>query len=156
MANTGRRIRRRLSFPPVQEQTEDELSNCALCSGCYTSLYEPQTWRNEQAQQIVKSLCIWPDKRICRLCKDDITRLVKNPSHTPRWGEKCGVKCCMPGCDAPSFTQSKPSLWLPATITFRFFNGIGLPEIFLSACWVYFQWQIQSTRHTSWCWYRRK
>ena len=134
MANTGRRIRRRLSFPPVQEQTEDELSNCALCSGCYTSLYEPQTWRNEQAQQIVKSLCIWPDKRICRLCKDDITRLVKNPSHTPRWGEKCGVKCCMPGCDAPSFTQSKPSLWLPATITFRFFNGIGLPEIFLSAC----------------------
>ena len=107
MANTGRRSRQRLSFPPVQEQTEDELSNCSLCSGCYTSLYEPQAWRSEQAQQIAKSLRIWPDKCICRLCKDDITRLVKNPSHTPRWGKKCSVKCCMPGRDAPSFTQSK-------------------------------------------------
>ena len=41
------------------------------------------------------------------ICKDDITRLVKNPSHTPRWEKKSGVKCCMPGCDVPSFTQSK-------------------------------------------------
>ena len=64
---------------------------------------------------------IWPDKCICHLYKDDITRPVKNPSHTPRWAEKCGVKCCMPGCDSPSFTQSKPSLWLPATIRFCFF-----------------------------------
>ena len=107
MANTGGRSCRRLSFPPVQEQTENELSNCALCSGYHTSLYEPQTWRNEQAQQIAKSLHIWPDKRVCRPCKDDITRLVKNPSHTPRWGKKSGVKCRMPECDVPSFTQSK-------------------------------------------------
>ena len=75
MANAGGRSCRRLSFPPVHEQTENELSNCALCSGYHTSLYERQTWRNEQAQQIAKSLHIWPDKRVCRPCKDDITRL---------------------------------------------------------------------------------
>ena len=115
------------SHSHLQEQTEDGLSNCALCSGCYTLLYEPQTWRNEQAQQIAKSLHIWPDKRICRLCEDDITRLVKNHSHIPRWGGKCGVKCCMPGCDAPSFTQSKPSLWLPAAITFSFLAELVKP-----------------------------
>ena len=71
------------------------------------SLYEPQTWRNHQAQQIAKSLHIWPDKLVCCLGKDNITRLVKNPSHTPRWEEKSGVKCCMSRCDVPSFTQSK-------------------------------------------------
>ena len=122
MANTGGRSHRRLSFPPVQEQTEDEISNCALCSDFCTSLYKPQAWRNEQAQQIAKSLCIWPDKRICRVCEDDITRPVKNPSHTPRWGK---MWCEMPGCDAPSFTQSKSFLWLPAMIRFHVFSGIG-------------------------------
>ena len=88
-------------------KTEEQLSNCALCSGRHTSLYEPQTWRNEQAQQIAKSIHIWPDKCICRPCKDDITRLVKNPSHTPRWEKQSSMKCCMLGCDVPSFVQSK-------------------------------------------------
>ena len=158
MANTGGRSHQRVSFPPVQEQTKDELSNCALCSGCYTSLYEPQAWRNEQAQQIAKSLCVWPDKCICHVCKDNTSRPVKNPSHTPRWGENVVWSAACQDVMLPHLRSPNHLYGYRLRLDFAFLVELVKPpawDISISMLSL-FPTQIQSTRHTCWCRYRRK
>ena len=46
--------------------------------------------------------------RVCQLCCNDIHRLIKSASITPRW-EKGGTrpKCCISNCHATSFATSK-------------------------------------------------
>ncbi len=68
----------------------------------------PQTWRRAQAQQVALHLHLQPSSPVCRLCRDDITRLANNPQHVPRWEkhkEKC--TCCVPRCSNTAFVQSR-------------------------------------------------
>ena len=103
----GGRSRRKLSFPPIPEDRDEQSVTCALCHGQHSQLSEPQSWKNEQARTVIRSLEMAPDCRICRPCRNDITRLTKNPDHQPRWAKQQQSVCCLPGCTEPTFSHSK-------------------------------------------------
>ena len=85
------RSRRSLTFPPASEESKRQHGNqCALCLGQHTQLSTPQTWKSVQAQQVALRLHIEQYSPVCRLCRDDITRLVSNPEHVPRWEKQTG------------------------------------------------------------------
>lgn len=98
--------RRRL-FPP-EGSTEPEVSSlyCSLCSGQHQQLSLPCTWKSEPAQLLARSLQLDLDKPVCHPCRDDISRLLKNLQHQPRWAKVRNKSCCMPGCSRVMFAQS--------------------------------------------------
>ena len=45
---------------------------------------------------------------VCRPCRDDVRRCVKNPMYKPRWEKSTqSVKCCILHCNNYSFAMSK-------------------------------------------------
>ena len=63
------------------------------------------TWKNKEAVLLARSL-VGLNQPICRPCRDDISRLLKNAEHQPRWkkrGKLDGNFCCWPGCNNPTF-----------------------------------------------------
>ena len=58
----------------------------------------------------VLSLNISGESLVCRSCRDDVTRVLSNSSHVPKW-RKVGVEtsdiyCCVKHCTHYSFTQT--------------------------------------------------
>ena len=104
------RSRRKLSFPPVENKVTDEgnIILCTLCSAPHAQLSAPTSWKNAQAQDVAISLHLTLQSPVCRPCRDNIGRLVKNPAVIPRW-EKEGrmSNCCIPMCTNASFSTSK-------------------------------------------------
>ena len=52
---------------------------------------------------------ITQDDVVCRPCRDDVRRVMTNPSHSPRW-EKVkhdAIKCCVKDCPGTCFVHSK-------------------------------------------------
>ena len=99
--------RRRLSFASTTAM--DEGKKCALCHNPHTQFSAPMSWKNVEVQKLaVTSLGLTDQCPVCRLCRDDIGRMVKNPDTKPRW-EKNERKenCCIPMCGNVSFTISK-------------------------------------------------
>ena len=91
--------RRQLSF-----SEQDRNLICELCH-CYNSqLSSPSAWKDEQARTYVLSLKVPLACGICRPCRDDVTRILANPSHVPRWKKgKSSSKisnCCVLGCSS--------------------------------------------------------
>lgn len=82
MAELPERTRRILSFPQ-----RDEGKVCALCCHPNVRMSMFPSWKDMNSQQYALSLGIEAESPICRLCRDDISRLVKNPSSIPRWGK---------------------------------------------------------------------
>ena len=98
--------RRRLSFPPVSEETES--STCTLCLGKSTNMSTPRTWKSIPAQKVASTLHLEQHSPVCRLRRSDITMLVKNPEYQPRWEKRTeAIKCCVPECRNAAFVQSK-------------------------------------------------
>ena len=96
----------RLSF--VSREGEDGHGNtCALCNSHSVKLTSPQTWRDERAQVVAKSLHLSVEQPICQACRGDIRRLTQDPDHVPRWMKPKEILCCIPGCHELSFTQTK-------------------------------------------------
>ena len=107
MAKGGKNWRK-LSYPPITERERDEpFRTSALCHGQYSQMSEPKSWKNKQAQAIIRSLQLAPDCHISHPCRNDITRLTKNPDHQPRWAKPPQSVCCLPGCNETTFSQSK-------------------------------------------------
>ena len=76
------RSRRRLSFPSTSElEEQDEV--CGLCgkAGIRTSKYP--SWKDKLSQRCIQSLGVDMHSPICRVCRDDVSRLLKNPAFTP-------------------------------------------------------------------------
>ena len=97
--------RRQLSF-----SGGDKDSICQLCQ-CYSSqLSSPCAWRSDQARSYVLSLQVPSACLICRPCRDDVTRVLANPCHVPRWrkGKTCtkSSNCCVLGCSSVTFAAS--------------------------------------------------
>ena len=102
--------RRRLTFsPPVEEQESKQGNICTLCLTPHTQLSAPASWKNLYAQQVACAQLRLPQQSlVCRLCRDDIGKLIKNPERTPRWvkgGRK--TNCCIPSCSNTAFVKSK-------------------------------------------------
>ena len=80
------------------------------CALLHTPRYQSLAHgKNLQAQDItLTQLSLTLMSRVCQLCCNDIHRLIKSVSITPRW-EKGGTrpKCCISNCHAPSFATSK-------------------------------------------------
>ena len=93
---------------PSKLELEEPGEVCGLCgktSVRYTSKYP--TWKNKLSQQCVQSLGVDTHSPICRACRDDVSRLVKNPAFTPRWEkEKQNEKCIIRSCKSKELHHS--------------------------------------------------
>jgi len=98
--------RRRLSFASRAGE-EGQGDTCALCSSHSVKLTSPQTWKDERAQLVAKSLHLSDEQRICQACRGDIRRLTHDRDHVPRWTKSKKTHCCIPGCNEVSFTQTQ-------------------------------------------------
>ena len=80
---------------------------CKLCQCHNSHLSPPASWRNEQARSYVLSLKVPSDMLICRLCRDDVTSVLVNPCHVPRWRRVRGKtsNCYILGCSSVSTYQ---------------------------------------------------
>ena len=78
-----RRTKRHLEFSDTQQ--------CSLCNGHHTA---PNQWKDDQARMYVLSLeVVSPGSQICRLCRDDVTKVLsKSTAYTPRWEKKNKIK----------------------------------------------------------------
>jgi len=71
-----RRTKRRLEFSDAQR--------CSLCNGHHTHFSVPNHWKDDQARTYVLEL-VSPGSQICRLCRDDVTKVLHRSAYTPRW-----------------------------------------------------------------------
>ena len=74
--------RRRLTFsPPVEEQESKQGNICTLCLAPHTQLSPPVSWKNAHAQRVACTQLHLPQQSlVCRLCRDDIGKLIKTLS----------------------------------------------------------------------------
>ena len=90
-----------------QEFLEPARPICHLCQGSHTHISSPREWKNVQAQRYVLSIGMSADSLVCRPCRQDVTRVVTDPGHTPRWGRDVGTKsknlCSVLNCTIISF-----------------------------------------------------
>ena len=98
---TKRSTKRQLSFTGSDDRT------CSLCLKRHHQLSTPALWRSEQARQLVQSMQVRLDTYICKPCKDDITRVLANPNHVPRWTKGDKEKCCISNCRENVFTRGR-------------------------------------------------
>ena len=92
------RSRRRLSFPSTSE-LEEQGEVCGLCGKASVRTSKYPSWKDKLSQRCIQSLGIDMHSPICRACRDDVSRLVKNPAFTPRWAkEKQKDNCIIQTC----------------------------------------------------------
>jgi len=102
--------RRRLLFSPSVEETGSQQgTTCHLCLAPHIQLSAPESWKNAHAKQIaLTELHLSKQSLVCRLCRDDISKVVRNPAHTPRWVKVARkTNCCVPTCSRSAFVHSK-------------------------------------------------
>ena len=114
----SRRTKRQLEF------LEPARPICHLCQGSHTHISSPREWKNVQAQRYVLSIGMSADSLVCRPCRQDVTRVVTDPGHTPRWGRDVGTRsknlCSVLNCTKTSFAHATISTGeLPQGIQFR-------------------------------------
>ena len=109
--------RRALTF----ECDDTHEQSCYLCLGHHVQMSTPSQWKSEQASAYASSIQVPLDANICKLCMDDISKVVSNASHIPRW-RKRDVNCCIMGCGAESFVSTK----IPSTDILKCFEAKGL------------------------------
>ena len=80
---------------------------CSLCKSQHSRMSNVQTWQNSQATLYIQTLGIALDSLICRPCRDDVRRVLADPSHVPRWSKrKERSKRCIKSCLEVSFVSS--------------------------------------------------
>ena len=77
--------RRRLFASEDDDDDDTGTKLCSLCGKKHCQLSLPLSWKSESAQLLVRSLQVDVESYVCRPCRDDITRLLHNPDHKPRW-----------------------------------------------------------------------
>ena len=82
MSKTSRGSRRRLSYVEATGEVVEPHSSdvCSLCESHHNRMSKVQTWQNAQATQYIQTLGIALDSLICRPCRDDIRRVLADPS----------------------------------------------------------------------------
>ena len=86
----------------MTEQTTSLTEACYLCHG----KVHPSKWKNVEAYRYISSLDIPDDGVICQTCRRDVTRVLADPSHTPRWLLTTSqTTCCIDGCKQVVFSS---------------------------------------------------
>lgn len=99
-----RSVRRKLSF------ADNDIPQCChLCLGHHVQTSQPSQWKSKKACAYISSLGVPVEATICKLCRDDITKVIDNPACTPRWKrmEEGNEPCIVNGCLADSFVSTK-------------------------------------------------
>ena len=103
--------RHMLSFPaPTEENNAHVQGMCELCEASkpQTQLSTPETWKHISARQLaLTQLNLTHQSCVCRSCRNDITKMIKNSNHTPRWAKI--EYCCIPLCSDTAFVKGKIS-----------------------------------------------
>ena len=89
---------------------------CILCNQGNLSKYiHPKTWKDESVFEQLKayepSIAIMPDSCICRLCRDDVSKIVnKRDGFIPRWRKvstNVHTYCQIPMCNSAVYKVTK-------------------------------------------------
>ena len=101
--------------PPVDTKA------CSLCHGTF-QLSSPSKWRNGEAYRYFLSLNVPRGGVVCITCRRDISRVLSDPNHTPRWIQPSRkTACCVDGCREVVFSSLlRSSIHINAT-----FNDLG-------------------------------
>ena len=92
----------------MEEAGGQQGTTCYLSLAPHIQLSAPESWKNAHAKQIAHTLT--KQSLVCQLCRDDISKVVRNPAHTPRWvklARKTNDYCCVPTCSRSAFVHSK-------------------------------------------------
>ena len=79
---------------------------CILCKeGNHSKYFHPKSWKDSNLVDILRKrephINIQPDSCICRLCKDDVSK-IHNADYVPRWNrakKQEYANCFIPGCN---------------------------------------------------------
>ena len=66
----------------------------------------PSTWKNERARLLTRELNVPSDGEVCRACRDDISHVLKDSEHKPRWNKQEDKICSMPECNEVVFAKT--------------------------------------------------
>ena len=71
------KTRRKLSY---EENQQPAAEVCALCKVHHDHMSHPLAWKNEKAREFISEQRIQQHQKICRPCRDDISRVIANPA----------------------------------------------------------------------------
>ena len=94
----GKSSRRRLSFGNCKEDGEV----CGLCQKHHSQV--SKEWKSEEARSVVLSLQVSLNTFVCRLCRQDVNKVLSDKLYVPRWrkGSKLSA-CCVMDCTGDVF-----------------------------------------------------
>ena len=70
----------------------------------------PCKWKNADACRYISSLNVPKDGVVCQTCRRDISRVLLDPQHTPRWAESRVTEyCVVVGCTEAAFSALQRS-----------------------------------------------
>ena len=89
---------------------ETVILSCLLCNNHHHQLSSPAKWKSEETRAYVFSLQA-SQYLVCRPCRKDITRVLANSKHTPRWANNNSLvehahNCCVPNCAEAAFVSA--------------------------------------------------
>ena len=85
--------RRCLEFDGIED------SSCELCGCRHTQMSSPSQWRNEWARELAASIQVNKDSIVRRPCRQDVSRMLTDRTHVPRWRKKRNTNtCCISNC----------------------------------------------------------
>lgn len=95
--------RRQLCFEEAVQST------CELCKQSHdkSNMALVRTWKSAEALDFVAQKGIKEDGLVCLPCRADIRRVLRDPSHKPRWEKKVTTQgCCIQNCNEEVFVSS--------------------------------------------------
>ena len=99
MSMTTRSSRRWLSYGLEETSEQSSSTKCALCKVTHSHMSQVQTWKDTKACDLVTKIGIALNDMVCRPCRDDVRRVLADPSHSPRWKKTNKlIKCCVKSC----------------------------------------------------------
>ena len=79
----------------IQPSAEQDV--CELCHGYHQHMSSLHQQRSDKVHDFVKSFGIQGGK-ICRSCRQDASRAIKDASYVPRWEKRKQRACCVLDC----------------------------------------------------------
>ena len=104
----------------------DEQVSCYLCHGhTQAKLTSPLQWKNDDARKYAATIINMPeDSLVCPACRKDITRVLSDSSHVPRWTKLSSEKeCCVQECTSNVFASFQKTTSVEME---QVFNSVGL------------------------------
>ena len=90
-----------------QGSRQEDLT-CSLCHQAHTHLTVPCTWKDERAKMLILFYNVPLNNLVCRPCRDDISRCLKESDYQPRWQKIHKTHCCIDGCDQQILANYRP------------------------------------------------